>query len=248
MELGDANKPNIHQTHNGDLNSQSSCNAEIPDSNQQTSEHTSKVQNEYSIHKNYSHEHGPVNHQSVSHPRLYSQVDSGYSSNLNINNQPGGPIDQNTNQASNIPGAAMEQYGPHPTSYKSEPLRYGLAPISQGAMSDLTCGVPAILTGCSLFSTQLPQQYLGTEGSLQATSYHIGPLTGPFGVSAVMTGASPQIAHAHVPGSTGLSSVYMTAGQHPHQYPLSKPYGQPSIGAWSARDLADLRSKYLFIV
>lgn len=252
MEPVDANKP-IHQTFNGDLSSQTSCNAEIPGSDQQTLGPGPKIQHEYNIHKDYNHECGPVNRQSESHPMLYAQVDSGYSSNLNINNQPGGPMEKNNSQVPNIPGARSEaflgsQYGPHPTTYKSEPLRYGLSVNSQIAMSDQTCGIPAILTGQSLFSTQLPRQYLSTEGSSQASSYHIGPLAGPYGVPAVMTGASSQIAHTHVPGSTGLSSVYMIAGQHPHQYPLSKPYGQPSMGAWSARDLADLRSKSLFIV
>ncbi|KAB5586795.1 hypothetical protein PHYPO_G00005640 [Pangasianodon hypophthalmus] len=247
IEPVDANKP-IHQTHNGDLSSQSSCHTETSGSNPQTSGPGSHIQNECNIHKDYRHECGPVNRQSESHPSLYAKVDSGYSSNLNINNQPGGPMEQDTNQVPNIAGARSEaflgsQYGPPPTSYKSEPLRYGLAPNSQGALSDLTCGVPTLLTGRSLFSTQLPQQYLSTEGSLQASSYHIGPVAGLYGVPAVMTGANPQIAHAHVPGATGLSSVYMTTGQHPHHYPLSKPYGQPSMGAWSARDLADLKTQ-----
>ncbi|MCJ8728567.1 hypothetical protein PDJAM_G00005970 [Pangasius djambal] len=250
IEPVDANKP-IHQTHNGDLSSQSSCLTETSGPNQQTSEHGSHIQNECNIHKDYRHECGSVNRQSESHPSLYAQVDSGYSSNLNINNQPGGPMEQNTNQVPNIAGAGSEaflgsQYGPPPTSYKSEPLRYGLAPNSQGALPDLNCGVPTLLTGRSLFhssGTQLPQQYLSAEGSLQASSYHIGPLAGLYGVPAVMTGANPQIAHTHVPGATGLSSVYMTAGQHPHHYPLSKPYGQPSMGAWSARDLADLKTQ-----
>ncbi|MCI4374421.1 hypothetical protein PGIGA_G00006070 [Pangasianodon gigas] len=246
VEPVDANKP-IHQTHNGDLSSQSSCHTETSGSNQQTSEHGSRIQNECNILKDYRHECGPVNRQSESHPSLYAKVDSGYSSNLNINNQPGGPMEQNTNQVPNIAGAGSEaflgsQYGPPPTSYKSEPLRYGLAPNSQGALSDPNCGVPTLLTGRSLFSTQLPQQYLSAEGSLQASSYHIGPVAGLYGVPAVMTGA-PQIAHTHVPGATGLSSVYMTTGQHPHHYPLSKPYGQPSMGAWSARDLADLKTQ-----
>lgn len=254
LEPVDANKP-IHQTYNGDLSSQSSCHAETPGLNQQTSEHGSRIQNACNISKVYRHECGPVNRQSESQPNLYTQVDSGYSSKLNINSQPGGPAEQNTNQVPHIPGAGSDaflgsQYGPPPTSYKSEPLRYGLVPNynSQGALSDLTCGVPALLTGRPLFSTQIPQQYLSAEGSLQASSYHIGPLAGPYGVPAVMTGANPQIAHSHVPGSTGLSSVYMTAGQHPHQYPLSKAYGQPSMGAWSTRDLADLRSKSVFII
>lgn len=250
VEPADANKP-IHQTHNGELSLQLSCHAKSPGSNQQMSEHGSHIQSDCNIHKDYRHEFGPVNHQSMSHPSLYAQIDSGYSSNLNINNQPGALMEQNIKQVTNNPSAGSEaffgsQYGPPATSYKSESLRYGLAPNSQGALSDLNCGIPNLLNGRPLFSTQVPQQYLSTEGSLQASSYHIGPIAGSYGVPAVMAGADPQI--AHVPGSTGLSSVFMTAGQHPHQYPLSKPYRQPIMGAWSGRDLADPRSKCLFIV
>ncbi|XP_046702949.1 centrosomal protein of 192 kDa isoform X2 [Silurus meridionalis] len=232
--------------HNGDLSSKLSCPAEAPRSNQHTIEHGSHVQNEGIIHNDYKRQCGPVNQQSEPHPSLYAPVDSGYSSNLNINNQPGGPMEQSTKQVSNIPGAGsgafLDSNFGHPTSsYKSEPLRYGLAPNAQGALSDLTGGVSAHLTGQSLFSTQLPQHYLNTDGSLQAPSYHIGPLAGPYGMPAVMTGANSQAAQTHVPGTTGLSSVYMTAGQHPHHYPLSKAYGQPSMGAWCVRDVADFR-------
>ncbi|KAK3551397.1 hypothetical protein QTP70_016635 [Hemibagrus guttatus] len=243
VEPVDANKP-IHQTHNGGLSSLSSCHAKSPGSNKQMSELGSHIQSDCNIHKEYRHECGPVNHQSMSHPSLYAQIDSGYSSNLNINNQPGGLMEQNIKQVTNNPAAGSEaflgsQYGPPATSYKSEALRYGLAPNSQGALSDLNCGVPNLLTGRPLFT----QQYLSTEGSLQASSYHIGPMAGSYGVPAVMAGADPQIAHAHVPGSTGLSSVFMTAVQHPHQYPHSKPYGHPIMGSWSGRELADPKTQ-----
>lgn len=240
IEPVDPNKP-FHQTHNGNLSSQASCHTDIPVSHQPTTEHGIRIQNECNI---YRYECGPGNQQSESRPRVCTQVDSGYSSNLNINNQPVGPMEQTT-QVPNIPDTRSEpflsaQYGPPSTSYKSETLRYGLAPNSQGVLSDLTCGVPTLLSGQSLFSTQLPQQYLSTDGS-----YHIGPLAGPYGVPAVISGANPQI--THVPISTGLSSVFMAASQHPHQYAPNKHYVQASIGAWSARDLADLRSKCLFI-
>ncbi|KAF5896116.1 centrosomal protein, partial [Clarias magur] len=247
IEPVDTTKP-IHQTPNEDLSSQSSCRAEAPGSKQPVSGHGSHIQNEYNIHKDFGNEGGPVNRQSESRTNLYARVDSGYSSNLNINSQPGGPVEQNITQVPNTHGTGSEavhgsQYAPPPTSYTSEHLRYGFAPNSQGTLSDLTCGVPTLLPGRSLFSTRLPQQYLGGDASLQASSYPIGPLTGPYSVPAVISGTNPHIAHAHVPGSTGLSSVYITAGQH--QYPLSKPYGQPSMAAWSARDLADLRSQVI---
>ncbi|XP_072535710.1 centrosomal protein of 192 kDa isoform X2 [Salminus brasiliensis] len=191
--------------------------------------------------------------QSECEPKLYTHGDSGYSSHVNIQHQPGVGMEQNTQQVPNLSGTGSEaflgsRYGiPSSSHYKSEDLRYGLGPgyNSQGTLPDITTGVPTLLTGRSLFSTQMAQQYLNSEGSLQASSYHLGTLAGPYSVPALMAGANPQIGPAYVPGQTSMSSGYMKAGQHPHQYPLGKPYGQPSLGTWAARDLNDLRTQVI---
>ncbi|XP_036441100.1 LOW QUALITY PROTEIN: centrosomal protein of 192 kDa [Colossoma macropomum] len=183
-------------------------------------------------------------------PRLYTQGGSSYSSNLKVQHQPGGRIQQGTQQVSSISGTGSEafcgsRYGvPTSSLYKSDDLRCGLPPnnSSHAALSDLTTGVPTLLTGQSLFNTQLSQQYLNSERPLQASSCHLGTLAGPYGVPAMLTGANPQLGPAYVPGPTGMSSGYINGGQH-HQYSLTKTYGQPSLGMWSASDLTDLRTQ-----
>uniref|UniRef100_A0A8B9KK80 Centrosomal protein 192 n=1 Tax=Astyanax mexicanus TaxID=7994 RepID=A0A8B9KK80_ASTMX len=184
--------------------------------------------------------------------RLYKQGDSGYSSNVNIQHQPGAGMEQNSQQVPSISGTGSEAFlgsrytVPSSSLYKSEDLRYGLGPSynSQGGtLPDLTTGMPTLLTGRSLFSTQMAQRYLNSEGPLQPSSYHLGSMTGPYGVPSLMTGANPQMGSHYVPGQTNLSSAYMNAGQHPHQYPLGKPYGQSTLGPWASRDLTDLTSK-----
>ncbi|XP_007250498.3 centrosomal protein of 192 kDa isoform X2 [Astyanax mexicanus] len=184
--------------------------------------------------------------------RLYKQGDSGYSSNVNIQHQPGAGMEQNSQQGPSISGTGSEAFlgsrytVPSSSLYKSEDLRYGLGPSynSQGGtLPDLTTGMPTLLTGRSLFSTQMAQQYLNSEGPLQPSSYHLGSMTGPYGVPSLMTGANPQMGSHYVPGQTNLSSAYMNAGQHPHQYPLGKPYGQSTLGPWASRDLTDLTTQ-----
>ncbi|XP_076844541.1 centrosomal protein of 192 kDa [Brachyhypopomus gauderio] len=217
--------------------------AETPDLIQKVSEHGPRSQSECNFHKDRLAESGPGKCRSASGLNLYPQGDSGYSSNLNIQHQPGVVGEQIANRVPNISGPGTEhffhsRYVLPSSTYKPEDFRYGLT--TRGALSDLTPGVQTLLTGQSLLSTQLAQQYLNTEGP---SSYHLGALAGPYGLSAVMPGVNPHIGSAHVPGTAGLSSAYMNSTPHPHQYPLGKPYGQPSVGTWSTRDLADLTSQ-----
>ncbi|KAI4871290.1 hypothetical protein NFI96_019814 [Prochilodus magdalenae] len=181
-------------------------------------------------------------------PRLYTQGDSGFSSNLNIQHQPGAGLEQNT-QVSSVSGTGSEafcgsRYGiPSSSVCKAGDLRYGLAPNynAQGILSDLAVGGPSLLNGRSLFNTQLPQQYLNSEGPLQPSTYSLGTLAAPYSVPTMIAGANPQMGPAYVHQQTSMSSGYMNGGQH--QYPLGKPYGQPTLGMWSARDLTDLRTQ-----
>ncbi|XP_035386391.1 centrosomal protein of 192 kDa isoform X2 [Electrophorus electricus] len=243
----DTNGP-VHQKTNAGMvvslkSPQSPCHTETPYLIQKASELCPRSQSECNFCEDYTSEGGTGKYQAVPGLSLYPQGDSGYSSNLNIQHQPGIIGEQGTNPLPNISGPGTEaffcsRYVLPSSTYKPEDLRYRLT--TQGALSDLTSGLPTLLTGRSIFSTQLAQQYFNTEGP---SSYHLGALAGPYGLSAAIPSANPHIGHAHVPGPAGLSSAYMNAGQHPHQYPLSKPYGQPIVGAWSARDLADLTSQ-----
>lgn len=210
------------------------CHSEIPGPNKKTSELGSHSQSDFR--KDFGNEYSKGNCQSEPGPRLYTQGDSGYSSKLNIQHSSGTTSEQ------------ARQVLPHVLGSGScfgavDDLTYGSVPsyTSQGALTNL----PNLLTGRSLFGSQLAQQYLSSEGPLHAHPYQIGGSSGLYGVSAAVPSANPSMGHMHVPGHTSLQSGYLNSGQqHPTQYPVSKTYGQPSVGSWAARDLADLRSKW----
>ncbi|XP_056098756.1 centrosomal protein of 192 kDa [Rhinichthys klamathensis goyatoka] len=212
------------------------CHTEIPGLNQKTSELGSRSQSKCDFHKE---ENGYANgnRQSEPGPRLYTQGDSGYSSKINIQHPPGTATEP------------AHQLLPHVLGSGScfgiaDDLTYGPVPSysSQGLLPNLS----SLLTGRSLFSSQLAQQYLSSEGPLHAPPYQIGGPSGLYGVSATMPPANPSMGHMHVPGSTSLQSGYLNTGQqHPSHYPVSKTYGQPSVGSWAARDLADLRTQVI---
>lgn len=231
--------PPVEPFNNGNVLSSSKspeplCHSEVPCLNQKTSELGSRSQSESDFHKEKN-GHPKGNRQSEPGPRLYTQGDSGYSSKLNIQQPPGTATEP------------VHQLLPHVLGSGScfgvaDDLKYGPVPSysSQGALSNL----PSHLTGHSLFSSQLAQQYLSSEGPLHAPSYQIGGPSGLYGVSAAMSAANPSMGHMHVPGSTSLQSGYLNSGQqHPPHYPVSKSYGQPSVGSWAARDMGDLRSE-----
>ncbi|XP_077063730.1 centrosomal protein of 192 kDa [Siphateles boraxobius] len=201
------------------------CHSEIPGLNQKTSELGSRSQSESDLHKE---KNGCANgnRQSEPGPRLYTQGDSGYSSKINIQLPPGTATEP------------AHQLLPH-----ADDLTYGPVPSysSQGPLPNLS----SLLTGRSLFSSQLAQQYLSSEGPLHAPPYQIGGPSGLYGVSTAVP-ANPSMGHMHVPGSTSLQSGYLNTGQqHPSHYPGSKNYGQLSVGSWAARDLADLRTQVI---
>uniref|UniRef100_A0A9J8D3K7 Centrosomal protein 192 n=1 Tax=Cyprinus carpio carpio TaxID=630221 RepID=A0A9J8D3K7_CYPCA len=204
------------------------CHSEIPGLNKKTSELGSGSQSDF--HKDYRNRYSKGHHQSEPGPRLYPQGDSGYSSKLNIQHSSGTATEQAHQVLPHVLGSGSS-FG------AADDLTYGPVPsyTSQGALPNL----PNHLTGRSLFSSQLAQQYLSSEGPLHAPPYQIGGPSGLYGVSA----ANPSMGHMHVPGHTSLQSGYLNSGQqHPPQYPVSKTYGQPSVRSWGVRDLADLRT------
>lgn len=201
------------------------CHAELPGLTQKTSDVSSRSDNEF--HKDYGNIYDKGSRHSEPGQRLYTQGDSGYSSKLNIQHPPGAHV---LRSGSHFAIADDMTYGAS-TNYST-----------QGALVNLPSGVPNLLTGRSLFGPQLAQQYLSSEGSLHTPAYQLVGPCGLYGVSATMSGGNPHVGHMHVPGPS-LQSGYMNTGQHPSQYPVGKNYGQPSVGSWAARDLADLRSE-----
>ncbi|XP_067257342.1 centrosomal protein of 192 kDa isoform X1 [Chanodichthys erythropterus] len=233
--------PPVEPFNNGNVLSSSKspeplCHSEVPCLNQKTSELGSRSQSESDFHKEKN-VHPKGNRQSEPGLRLYTQGDSGYSSKLNIQQPPGTATEPAHQLLPHVLGSGS-CFG------VADDLKYGPVPSysSQGALSNL----PSHLTGHSLFSSQLAQQYLSSEGPLHAPSYQIGGPPGLYGVSAAMSAANPSMGHMHVPGSTSLQSGYLNSGQqHPPHYPVSKSYGQPSVGSWAARDMGDLRTQVM---
>ncbi|RXN05911.1 centrosomal protein of 192 kDa-like [Labeo rohita] len=229
--------PPVEPFDNGNVPSSSKspeplCISEIPDLNKKTSELGSRSQSDF--HKDYGNGFSNCNRQSEPGPRLYAQGDSGYSSKLNSQHPSGTATEQAHQLLPHVLGSGSS-FG------AADDLTYGPVPSynSQGALANL-------LTGRSLFSSQLAQQYLSSEGPLHAPPYQIGGPSGLYGVSAAMPTANPSMGHMHVPGHTSLQSGYLNSGQqHPPQYPVNKTYGQPNVGSWASRDLADLRTQVM---
>ncbi|MBN3308453.1 CE192 protein, partial [Amia calva] len=101
-------------------------------------------------------------------------------------------------------------------SLTSEDMRY--IPISsfkpQGAVLDLPPSVPTLLTGRSLFSSQIAQQYLG--GNVPMYPYHMGPASGMYSVPTGLPCTNPTMTHA---GSLGVpTSGHLPAETHKKQW------------------------------
>ncbi|KAM3873483.1 LOW QUALITY PROTEIN: centrosomal protein of 192 kDa [Diretmus argenteus] len=191
---------------------------------------------------------------SESSVRQLTKVDSGYSSNVNIP-QPCNAIGTQSSQQWGAAGSVSTQAYPGgglgmPPSYSTEDLRY--VPISsfkpQGpGMVD----VQSLLAGRSIFSSQLAQQYLGSEPPLLPGAYHMGRTgNGLYSVSSSgMSNGEPPVRHLHP--TSGPLGVSGPSGYHhlprPHQNQLElgmmgvrKPYSQHGVEPWVAGGLEEL--------
>lgn len=196
-----------------------------------------------------------------------AKVDSGYSSNLNIQ-QPSGMGGQGNQQWSGVSAQGSEVYPGARTGFSlpsSEDLCY--MPISsfkpQGSMVDLHPGVPSLLTGRSLFSSQLAQQNLGSDGalhpglSLPAPYRHMAAAgNGLYGhalSSRLGPNVDPSVRHLHSSGGLGVSGPGGPGGpgglyhcSNPHLKPLDpglmeeNPYSQRCVASWSNGSLPEL--------
>ncbi|KAG7470070.1 hypothetical protein MATL_G00135730 [Megalops atlanticus] len=185
---------------------------------------------------------GSRKHQSASSPRRFPPGDSGYSSNLNIQQpgaagQPAQPWPGTADKAELRSGAAFGL----PRSFTPEDLRY--VPIAsfkpQGALLDLPAGVPSLLAGRSLLGSQLAQQYLGREVPLHP--YHISAAAAVYGVPPA-SAPGPALPHGYV-NAADLHGTHLTP-LDTRLMGAAKPYGQHHLGApgvWVPGGVADLR-------
>ncbi|XP_064883352.1 centrosomal protein of 192 kDa-like isoform X2 [Oncorhynchus nerka] len=225
-----------------------------------------RSQSECNYHCGNNRDYNQQKRHSEPNSHLLTKLDSGYSSNLNIQ-QPSGMGGQGNQQWSGVSAQGSEVYPGARTGFglpSSEDLCY--MPISsfkpQGSMVDLPPGVPSLLTGRSLFSSQLAQQNLGSDGAL-----HPGlPLPAPYHhMAAAGNGlyghamssrlgpiVDPSVRHLHSSGGLGVSGPGGPGGprglyhcSNPHLKPLDpglmegNPYNQHCVASWSDGSLPE---------
>ncbi|XP_069050952.1 centrosomal protein of 192 kDa [Lepisosteus oculatus] len=185
-----------------------------------------------------------------------AQTDSGYSTAASI--QPQLSADQSSQQWKHAgdPAPASVFAGSH-RHFGSEDQRY--VPISsfkpQGSVQDLPPAVPTLLTGRSLFTSQIAQQYLGTDIPLHL--YHVGPAAGLYGVPPSLAGTSNPVGHVQGSGPLGVQvsthllnpvQLYRTPSSlEPPLISAAKPYtSHNDLGAldlWAGGGLADVQAR-----
>ncbi|XP_070768017.1 centrosomal protein of 192 kDa [Enoplosus armatus] len=199
-------------------------------------------------------------HPSESNVRQLTKVDSGYCSNLNI---------QQTN--STAPPQSSQQWGASssvsssvyagglgmPPSYSAEGLHYVPIPSFKPQCAGLIDlphqgDMHSLLTGRSLFNSQLAQQYLGPEAPLHPGAYHVGA-TGNGLFSVTSTGIpNSDVTVRHVHPTSGPLGISGAAGSHhlprPNQSQqdmgmMGKPYSQYGAEPLVAGGLEELRGQ-----
>ncbi|XP_045569505.1 centrosomal protein of 192 kDa [Salmo salar] len=178
---------------------------------------------------------------------------------------------QGNQQWSGVSAQGSEVYPGARTGFSlpsSEDLCY--MPISsfkpQGSMVDLHPGVPSLLTGRSLFSSQLALQNLGSDGalhpglSLPAPYHHMAAAgNGLYGhalSSRLGPNVDPSVRHLHSSGGLGVSGPGGPGGpgglyhcSNPHLKPLDpglmeeNPYSQRCVASWSNGSLPELAAQ-----
>lgn len=146
--------------------SQSECN--YRSSMDRTSDHSAGCRN----HK----------HLSKSNVRQLTKVDSGYCSNLNIQQTGSTAAPQNPQQwgaANLLPSSVYAGGFGIPPSYSSEGLHYAPVPSFKPQCAGLIDlphqgDVQSVFAGHSRFNSQRPQQYLVPEAPLHPGAYHVG--------------------------------------------------------------------------
>ncbi|XP_042173948.1 centrosomal protein of 192 kDa isoform X5 [Oncorhynchus tshawytscha] len=225
-----------------------------------------RSQSECNYHCGNNRDYNQQKRHSEPNSHLLTKLDSGYSSNLNIQ-QPSGMGGQGNQQWSGVSAQGREVYPGARTVFglpSSEDLCY--MPISsfkpQGSMVDLPPGVPSLLTGRSLFSSQLAQQKLGSDGALHpglplpAPYHHMtaagNGLYGHAMSSRLGPNVDPSVGHLHSSGGLGVSGPGGPGGpgglyhcSNPHLKPLDaglmegNPYNQHCVASWSDGSLPE---------
>ncbi|XP_056236839.1 centrosomal protein of 192 kDa isoform X1 [Seriola aureovittata] len=167
---------------------------------------------------------------SESNVRQLTKVDSGYCSNLNIQQTRSTTAPQSSQQwgaASSVSSSVYAGGLGMPPSYSSEELHYvpipSFKPQCAAGQMDLPHqgDVQSLFTGRSLYNSQLAQQYLGSEAPSHPSAYHVGTTgNGLYSVSSTGTPNS-DLTVRHIHPTSGPLGISGAASSHhlprPHQ-------------------------------
>ncbi|XP_018521245.1 centrosomal protein of 192 kDa isoform X1 [Lates calcarifer] len=200
-------------------------------------------------------------HLSESNVRQLTKVDSGYCSNLNIQQTKNTTAPQSSQQWGGVSSVSSSVYAgglSMPPSYSSDGLHYvpipSFKPQCAGLVDLPHQGDTQSLTGHSLYNSQLAHQYLGSEVPLHPSAYHMRTTgNGLYGVSSTGTSNSDlTVRHIHPPpGPLGISGP---SGSHhllrPHQIQqdigiTGKSYNQYDVEPQVTGGLDELRGSGL---
>ncbi|XP_075896846.1 centrosomal protein of 192 kDa isoform X3 [Nelusetta ayraudi] len=171
--------------------------------------------------------------------RQLVKVDSGYCSNLNVQQSSSSATALQWGAAASLPSSAYVSGLGMPPTYPSEGLHYipipGLKPQCASLIDLPHQGdVQSLLAGRSLFNSQLPQHYLGPEVPMHPGGYHVGA-TGNSLFRMSSTGIpNSNLPLGHLRPPSAALSISETANPHhlsrPHQSQqdmgMEKPYSQ----------------------
>ncbi|XP_038568179.1 LOW QUALITY PROTEIN: centrosomal protein of 192 kDa [Micropterus salmoides] len=195
------------------------------------------------------------NHFSESNVRQLTKVDSGYCSNLNIQQTTSTAAPQGSQQWGASSSVSSSVYAGGlgvPPSYSAEGLHY--VPISSfkpqcTGLIDLPHqgDMQSLLNGRSLFNSQLAQQYLGSEAPLHPGAYHVGATgNGLFSIpngDLTVRHIHPTSAPLGISGAVG--SLHLPRPHHRQQDTgmMGKPYSQYGAEPLGAGGLEELRGQ-----
>ncbi|XP_028985028.1 centrosomal protein of 192 kDa isoform X2 [Betta splendens] len=126
--------------------------------------------------------HQPLSESNV---KQLSKVDSGYCSNLNIQQTAAPQNPQQWGASSSVPSSVYAGGLGIPASYSAEGLHYVPMPSFKPQCAGLIArqeDVPSVLSGHPLFSSQLAQPYLASEAPLHPSAFHAAAGNGVYTV------------------------------------------------------------------
>ncbi|KAM9309577.1 centrosomal protein of 192 kDa [Pholidichthys leucotaenia] len=191
-------------------------------------------------------------------PRL-TKVDSGYCSNLNIQQPLSTAAPQSSQQwgtASSVSSSVFSGGLGIPSTYSSEGLHYvpipSFKPQCPGMIDPPHHGdVQSLLTRHSVFNSQLAQQYLAPEAPLHPAAYHVGVTgSGLYGVSATgIPNGEPTMRHIHTtsdPLGIGAPGSHHLPRLHQNQQEMrmmGKQFNHYGVAPLVASCLEELRGQ-----